>query len=343
MTLNFRSDNEAPVAAAIMDAIIEANQGTARAYAKDPWTARLDQAFSELFRTETMVLPVSTGTVANSIALAIVTPPWGSVFCHSGAHIQLDECGAPEFFGNGLRLVPVDGERGKLKPAALERAIHASEGHGIHSYKPSALNLSQATEAGTVYSIDEVSALCDSAHALGMKTHMDGARFGNAIATLGCHPAEITVDAGIDMLSFGASKNGCLAAEALLIFNQPQWHETAERLRKRSGHLLSKMRYISAQLLAYIENDRWLEMAGHANRQAAKFAEAVENHSTARLEYPVEANEVFLNWTKKKFDQLDSQGIQFGRWPGRNDLARFVFGHSSSDEDTQLLIDTLNR
>ena len=343
MTTNFRSDNETPVAAAIMDAILEANQGTAWAYAEDDWSMKLDQAFSDLFGTEVVVLPVSTGTVANSIALATVTPPWGSVFCHSGAHIQNDECGAPEFFGNGLRLVPVDGQQGKLRPSALIEAIRSAEGHGVHSYKASALSLTQATEAGTVYSIEEVAALCDSAHSMGLKTHMDGARFGNAIASLGCNPAEVTVEAGIDMLSFGASKNGCMAAEALIIFNQPQWRETAERLRKRSGHLLSKMRYVSAQLLAYIENDLWLGMATHANRQAAKFSEAIENQTGACLEYPVEANEVFVKWTKQGFDGLASQGIEFGLWPGRDDLARFVFGHSTNDEDIEALISALNR
>jgi threonine aldolase len=337
MTANFRSDNETPVATAIMEAILEANNGMAWAYAEDDWSKRLNQAFSDLFRTEAIVLPVSTGTVANSIALATVTPPWGSVFCHSGAHIQNDECGAPEFFGNGLRLVPVDGQQGKLTTTAFEKSVRANEGHGVHSYKPSALSLTQATEGGTVYSIEEVSALCDSAHAMGMKTHMDGARFGNAIASLGCHPAEVTVEAGIDMLSFGASKNGCMAAEALVIFNQPQWSETAERLRKRSGHLLSKMRYVSAQLLAYIENDRWLDMARHANGQAAKIAAVIENHAEASLEYPVEANEVFVKWTKEGFDQLQSKSIQFQLWPGRNDLARFVFGHSTSDGDVDLL------
>lgn len=342
MTINFRSDNETPVAAAIMDAILQANQGTAWAYAEDDWSARLDQVFSELFRTEATVVPVPTGTVANSIALATVTPPWGSVFCHRGAHILNDESGAPEFFGNGLRLVGVDGENGRLRPAALEAAVRATEGHGVHSYKASALSLTQATEAGTVYSIDEVTALCDSAHAMGLKTHMDGARFGNAIASLGCHPAEISVEAGIDMLSFGASKNGCMAAEALVIFNQPQWRETAERLRKRSGHLLSKMRYVSAQLLAYLENDRWLDMATHANLQAAKFATAVEQHSGASLEYPVDANEVFVKWTKQGFDHLTSQGIQFSLWPGRDDLARFVFGHSTRNEETDLLIAALD-
>jgi threonine aldolase len=343
MTANFRSDNETPVASAIMDAILQANQGAAWAYAEDDWSAKLDQAFSDLFRTKATVIPVSTGTVANSIALATVTPPWGSVFCHSGAHILNDESGAPEFFGNGLRLVPVDGEKGKLKPAALEATVRATEGHGVHSYKASALSLTQATEAGTIYSIDEVAALCDSAHAMGLRTHMDGARFGNAIASLGCHPADISVEAGIDMLSFGASKNGCMAAEALVIFNQPQWRETAERLRKRSGHLLSKMRYVSAQLLADIENDRWLEMATHANLQAANFARAVEQHAGASLEYPVDANEVFVTWTKQGFDHLASKGIQFALWPGRDDLARFVFGHSTSEEDTGLLIDALSQ
>jgi len=343
MTANFRSDNETPVAPAIMDAILKANQGTAWAYAEDDWSEKLDQSFSDLFRTSASVIPVSTGTVANSIALATVTPAWGSVFCHSGAHILNDEGGAPEFFGNGLRLVSVDGTNGKLRPEALEAAVRTSEGHGIHSYKASTLSLTQLTEAGTVYSVDEIRALCDSAHAMGLRTHMDGARFGNAIASLGCHPAEITVEAGIDMLSFGASKNGCLAAEALVIFNQPQWRETAERLRKRSGHLLSKMRYVSAQLLAYIDNGRWLEMATYANGQAAGFANAVEQHGGARLEYPVDANEVFVSWTKQGFDDLASQDIQFGLWPGRDDLARFVFGHSTSDEETQMLVDALNR
>lgn len=338
MTANFRSDNEAPVAPAIMAAIVEANNGSAWAYATDAWSNLLDQAFSELFRTQATVLPVATGTVANAIALATVTPPWGSVFCHVGAHIYNDECGAPEFFGNGLRLVPVEGVGGKLTPAGLERAVRANEGHGVHSYQPSALSLTQATEGGTVYSIEELRVLCDTAHGLGMKTHMDGARFANAIAALGCHPAEMTVEAGVDMLSFGASKNGCMAAEALVIFNQPQWRDTAERLRKRSGHLLSKMRYVSAQLLAYIENDRWLHMAQHANRQAARFAEAVNKHPAASLEYPVQANEVFVSWTAAGFGQLESGDIQFQRWPGRDDLARFVFGHSTSDEETSRLL-----
>lgn len=342
MTINFSSDNETPVAPAMLEAIVAANQGTATAYAEDEWSLQLDQAFSTLFRTDAMVLPVTTGTVANSIALATVTPPWGSVYCHASAHIQNDESGAPEFFGNGLRLVPVAGQGGKLKLETLEQSIRATEGHGVHSYLPAVLSLTQSTESGTVYTADEVRGLCDYAHSLNMKTHMDGARFANAVAGLGCHPAEITAEAGIDMLSFGASKNGCMAAEALVIFNQPSWYETAERLRKRSGHLLSKMRYVSAQLLAYLENDRWLAMATHANQQAAKFATAVQAHPQAGLEYPVQANEVFLKWTTAGFKHLESLDILFQPWPGRNDLARFVFSHSTTDEEVQILIDALN-
>ena len=342
MTVNFRSDNETPVAPAIMEALIEANHGTAFAYANDDWTNQLNEAFSDLFRSQVTVLSVSTGTVANAIALATITPPWGIVFCHSNAHILRDESGAPEFFGNGLRLVPVGGKNGKIDITLLEEAIKDSEGHGIHSYVPSALSLTQSTETGTTYSIDEITALCEFAHGLGMKVHMDGARFANSVASLGCHPAEISVEAGVDLLSFGASKNGCMSAEALVIFDPSVNTETTQRLRKRSGHLLSKMRYVSAQLLAYIENNLWLHMADHANRQAAKFAACVDAHPQARLEFPVQANKVLLNWSEEGFKQLEDGNVQFLPWPGRDDLARLVFGYSTTDQDTLTLIRVFN-
>jgi len=334
MELNFRSDNESPAAPAIVEALLEANQGTAGSYAEDPWSERLDSAFSRLFGTPTTVLPVSTGTVANSIALATVTPPWGSVYCHRNAHIQNDECGAPEFFGNGLRLVPVDGPDGKFSATELARLIRANEGFGVHAYLASAVSLTQSTESGTVYDPDEIKAICETAGRHKMATHMDGARFGNAVASLGCHPGDVTWRAGVQMLSFGASKNGCFAAEALLFFGNPDLKSRAERIRKRSGHLLSKMRYLSAQLLAYIENDLWLDLAGHANRQAARFAEAVQKHPEASLEYTVCANEVFVKWSAKGFQHLADQGIQFLTWPGRDDLARFVFSHCTSEAET---------
>ena len=335
---NFRSDNETPVAPQIWKALEQANRGTAWAYAEDRWSERLDEAFSALFETPTTVLPVATGTVANAIALACVTPPWGTVFCHRDAHISSDESGAPEFFGNGLRLVQVDGANGKISAGDLAAAIYASEGHGIHSYVPSALSLTQSTEAGALYQPEELRELYAVALDKGMSTHMDGARFANAVASMGCSPADSSWRTGVQLLSFGASKNGCMAAEALLMFGRPELLETAERLRKRSGHLLSKMRYVSAQLLAYIEDNLWLELAQHANKLAAAFARAIESHSSARLEFPVQANEVFIRWTAEKLKELGNQGIQFHLWPGQDDLARFVFGHSTSQDELERLI-----
>ena len=341
MELNFRSDNESPAAREIFTALEESNQGTAWAYAEDQWSLLLDQAFSDLFGTVTTVIPVTTGTVANSIALASVTPPWGSVYCHRNAHILNDESGAPEFFGNGLRLVPVDGADGKFTARSMETVIQQNSGHGIHSYLPSAVSITQSSESGTIYQPDEIQNISEAASRHDMATHMDGARVGNALARLACHPADITWRAGVQMLSFGASKNGCLAAEALLIFDHPDAKEKAERLRKRSGHLLSKMRFVSAQLLAYINDGLWLTLAGHANAQAAVFANTVSHHPETRLEFLVEANEVFVRWTPDGFKTLEAAGIQFLRWPGRDDLARFVFSHCTREEETAFLCNAL--
>jgi threonine aldolase len=324
-----------------MEAILQANQGTAFAYAEDDWSARLDAAFSKLFERKCRVLPMPTGTVANAIALAAVTPPWGSVICHRRAHIYCDESGCPEFYGDGLRLVPVEGAHGKLHAADLRRALAECAGHGVHSYAPSALSLTQCTETGTLYQPGEIRELCAIAGEHGLATHLDGARFANAVAALGCHPAEISCDAGVQMLSFGASKNGCMAAEALVLFGRDDLIERTERLRKRGGHLLSKMRYVSAQLLAYIDNDLWLRLAAHANAQAAAFAEAVERHPEAALEFPVEANELFLRWSPQGFARLRAAGIDFHNWPGRDDLARLVFGHSTTIAETTALINAL--
>jgi threonine aldolase len=338
MNTNFRSDNEAPVAAPVWDALERSNHGPAHAYAADDWSRRLDSAFSDLFGTAVVVLPVATGTVANAIALAASSPPWGAVFCHRMAHVYCDESGAPEFFGNGLRLVPVDGPDGKIGEDGLTAAIHGAEGHGVHSYAPAALTLTQSTEAGSVYQPEEIRSLCEIARGNGMRTHLDGARFANAVAHLDCHPGDISWRAGIQMLSFGASKNGCMAAEALVFFDCQELLDTAERLRKRSGHLLSKMRYVSAQLLAYIEGGLWLKLAAHANRQAADFAAAVQRPPDAELEFPVQANEVFVRWSAAGLDRVKMRGMEFNMWPGHEDLARFVFSHSTSAEATQALI-----
>jgi len=203
------------------------------------------------------------------------------------------------------------------------------------------LSITQSNESGSVYQAAEVEALCAVAAEKGLATHMDGARFANAVAALGCDPAAITWKAGVQMLSFGASKNGCMAAEALVFFGHQDRLETAERLRKRSGHLFSKMRYVSAQLLAYIEDGLWLNLARHANHQAAAFAAAVRAHPEASLEYPADANEVFVRWSAAGLRRLEAQGIEFLYWPGHDDLARFVFGHSTTDAETAALIKAL--
>lgn len=342
MIANFRSDNETPVAESVLRAMVEANQGTASAYGEDDWSLRLDERFTDLFGTAVRVLPVPTGTVANAIALACVTPPWGAVICHRNAHIYCDESGAPEFYGHGLRLVTGDGAEGKLEPDTFRRALHGATGHGVHSYEAAALSLTQCTESGTLYTPEELSALCGLARDAGLATHLDGARFGNAVAALNCHPGDISWRAGVEMLSFGASKNGCMAAEALMFFERHDLYGTAERLRKRGGHLYSKMRYLSAQLLAYVEDDLWLDLARHANAQAARFAAAVEEHPSARLEYAPQANEIFVRWTVPALERLAAAGIGFLTWPGQDDLARFVFGHTTSEEDTTRLVAALD-
>jgi threonine aldolase len=337
MDLNFRSDNESPAAPEILAALTAANRGYAWSYAEDDWSNRLDRAFSELFGTEVAVLPVSTGTAANSIALSCLAPPWGSVYCHTGAHVLQDEGGAPEFFGHGLRLVGVAGDQGKLQTDPFREAVRTNSGHGIHSYVPTALTLTQSTEAGTLYQPAEVAELCGAAAEFAMPVHMDGARFANAVAALGCSPGETSWQAGVRMLSFGASKNGCLAAEALLLFGDAALKDHAEHMRKRSGHLLSKMRFVSAQLLAYINDGLWLRLAAHANAQAARFAAAVDAHPTASLEYPAHANEVFVRWNQAGLQALEAAGVQFLFWPGQDELARFVFSHCSSEEGTEKL------
>jgi len=340
-TINFRSDNEGPVVEPIMQALIEANDGMAYAYGEDPWTQQLKPAFSELFECEVEVLPLATGTAGNSAALAQMTPPWGSIVCHELAHIYQDECGAPELFSGGARLVALPGDDGKLQAGTVAEWLSLQGAHGVHNFEPAAISLTQATEAGTLYRPDQVSELAALAHEQGMRVHMDGARFANAVAALGVAPAEITWRAGVDALTFGASKNGAMAAEALVVFSHPEWLPGLERRRKRAGHLLSKMRYVSAQLLAYIDDDLWLQLAGHANTQAGRFAAAVEGDPGAKLHWPAEANEVFPAMAPERLTALADAGFDFHRWPGHEGLARLVFAPTTGEAAVTRLIAAL--
>jgi len=307
--MEFASDNAAGVAPAILDALVRANAGFAIAYGDDSATRRLERRFSELFERDVAVFLVSTGTAANALALAHVSPPWGVVLCHTEAHAIVHECGAPEFFGGGLRLIGIEGEGCKLKPQTVEAALDRHFGLRPHQLVPAALSLTQATEFGTVYQADEIAALAALAHDHGMAVHMDGARFANAVSRLGVTPAEATWQAGVDVLSFGATKGGALAAEAVVFFDRARATAMAER-RKRGGHLISKHRFIATQFEAFLEDNEWLRLAAHANRMADRLAAHLAGVKLVPM-WPVEANIVFVLLPQVLHERLQAAGAHY--------------------------------
>ena len=307
--MDFASDNAAGVAPAVLDALVRANEGFATAYGDDAMTKRLERRFCELFERDVAVFLVGTGTAANALALAHLSPPWGAVLGHSEAHAIVHECGAPEFFGGGLRLVGVDGEGGKLKPGPVAAALDRHFGLRPHQLLPAALSLTQASECGTVYRTDEIAALTALAHERGMAVHMDGARFANAVARLDVTPAEASWRAGVDVLSFGATKGGALAAEAIVIFDPARAKDMAER-RKRGGHLFSKHRFIAAQFEAFLADGHWLRLAAHANRMADRLAATLMSVNLKPL-WPVEANIVFVLLPQALHDRLQAAGARY--------------------------------
>ncbi|MGI9577839.1 MAG: threonine aldolase family protein, partial [Microthrixaceae bacterium] len=253
--------------------------------------ARLEEAMAEVFERPVGVHPVPTGTAANALALAAANPVWGTVLCHDLAHIAADECSAPTVLGGGLTLTPLPAEHGRLVPATIEDHITNRRDNGVHTAAVTGLSITQATEFGTRYSTAEVKALCSSAHARGLSVHCDGARFANAVASSGATPAELTWRAGIDLLSFGATKGGAMAAEAVIVFTDGL-RDDIERLRKRSGHLLSKQRFVSAQFNGWLEGGNWLARADHANECAQRLARGLSELGIEIL-HPVEANMVY--------------------------------------------------
>jgi threonine aldolase len=290
--MNFASDNTAPVAPDILDAIVEASRGYARGYGNDDWTHSVERRLGEIFEREVAAFLVPTGTAANALALAQVSPPWGVVLCHAESHIATDECGAPEFFGHGLKLEGLAGNGGKITHEVLQVALAGYGGHSPHQMVPSALSITQASEAGTIYRTNEIATLAELAHRRSLAVHMDGARFANALVRLNATPAEMTWRCGVDVLSFGATKGGALAAEAVIFFNPAAAACFGER-RKRGGHLLSKHRFIAAQFLAYLADDHWLALARHANAMADRLAEGLSAIGLSPV-WAVEANLVFV-------------------------------------------------
>jgi len=336
--LRFFSDNTSTACPEILAAIAAANRGLAIAYGDDEWTGRLDRTFSEFFGTEVRAFAVATGTAANALSLATLSPPYGAIFAHQESHIAVDECGAPGFFSGGAQLMLLPGEHGRLTPGTLTAAL---TGHRIdvHTLQPAALSLTQATELGTVYRPAEVAQLAAAAHARGLKVHVDGARFANALAFLACPPADITWRAGVDVLSFGATKNGALAAEAVVFFDQALVRDFELR-RKRAGHLLSKSRFVAAQLLAYVETGVWRRNAERTNRLAQSVARA----AAAVLMHPVEANEVFVRLGVERRQALRSAGFGFYDWGAESaGEARLVVSWDHSEEDVRALCEALTR
>lgn len=333
--MHFFSDNATPVCPQLMAAVAAADR-TDHAYDGDAWSARLDDAFSDLFGTPAKVLWVATGTAANGIALACLTPPWGSVIAHEESHIATDECGAPGFFTHGAGLMLLPGEGAKLTPDAVRDRLNAIR-PDVHQSPARALSITNATEYGLVYTPDEVAALGSLSRQHGLGFHMDGARFANAVAHLGCHPGDLTWRAGVDILTFGCVKNGGMMGEALLFFGERAGERAAEahRWRKRSGHLLSKGRYMAAQILAMIEDGLWLTNAHAANAAARVLAEA----AATRLIHPVEANELFLRLDADEAASLRAQGFGFHDWG--EGAARFVTNWSQDAATVRPLAEAL--
>jgi len=312
--MNFCSDNVAGIAPEILAAIGAANTGASASYGADQWTARLDKHLAEIFERKVTAFPIVTGTAANALALSVMTPPYGSIYCHEEAHIAVDECGAPEMYTAGAKLRPLTGANGKLTAETVAAALAQGRAGDVHHVQPAALSLTQATECGTAYRPDEVAAICAIAKQHNLKTHMDGARFANAVAHLNLSPAEITWKAGIDALCFGATKNGAMGAEIVVFFND-ELANTFAFHRKRAGHLMSKMRFVSAQLDAYFADGLWLRYARHANAMAQRLVQGLTVLPGVKLLYPVEANEIFIELPVPTVDALREAGFAFYDWP----------------------------
>jgi threonine aldolase len=310
--MNFASDNTAGIAPEILAAIAGANEGAALAYGQDAWTNRVERRFAEIFEHEVAVFLVPTGTAANALALAHLTPPWGAVLCHAESHVATDECGAPEFFGGGIKLIGLAGEAGKIAPEILRHALERGQWGGPHHVSATVLSLSQATEAGTIYRPAEIARLAEIAHARGLTVHVDGARFGNALVRMNASPADATWKAGVDALSFGATKGGALAAEAVLFFDPARGADMQSR-RKRAGQLISKHRFIAAQLERYLADDLWLTLARHANAMADRLAAGLAAAGIAPV-WPVEANEVFVALPGPVDARLKAGGASYYPW-----------------------------
>ena len=328
--IEFRSDNSAGVAPEILTAIADTNVGSAVAYGADPQTARLEQRVRELFEHSTArVFPVSSGTAANALGLTALCPPWGSVLCHETAHILQSECGATSMLGGGMVIRGVPGADYRVQPATLRSALESVRWGDPHHSQPAVLSLTQPTDMGTIYSVDEVAALAAIARERDLRMHIDGARIANAIVALGCSPADLTWRAGVDIVSLGATKNGALSTEAIVSFDDQAADQLVYRT-KRSGHVTSKMRFQSAQLSAYLENDLWLRLAANSNAMMARLADGLQRLGVSLLNSP-DVNIVFAEISDEAAARLEAAGLLFYRI--RPGVIRLVTSWQTTSDD----------
>jgi threonine aldolase len=330
----FASDNYAGICPEAWDALLAANESHAPAYGDDALTARACDAIRALFETDCDVFFVSSGTAANALALASLCQSYHSIICHELAHIETDECGAPEFFSNGTKLLVVEGELGKVAPAVVESLVHKRS--DLHFPQPRAVSISQATELGTVYTTKELQSLGAACQNLGLKLHMDGARFANAVASLGVSPKEITWQAGVDVLAFGGAKNGLALGEAVVFFDR-SLADGFEFRCKQSGHLLSKLRYVSAQWVGLLESGAWLRNAEHANQMATRLAAEIQKIPAVEIMLPTEANSVFIRMEPRHSEALRARGWRFYDFIGAGG-ARLMCSWDTTDEDVDDLV-----
>ena len=305
---HFASDNNSGICPEVWSALAEANAGHVAGYGDDPWTARACDLIREWFETDCSVFFVFNGTAANALALAALCRPYHAILCHRTAHIQLDECGAPEFFSGGAKLIPLDGEHGRLSASTIEHTIQ--DHFPLHASKPAAVSLTQATECGTLYSPAQIASIAEVAHRHGLRVHLDGARFTNAVASLQVAPKAISWQAGVDVLSLGATKNGGLTAEAIVVF-QPELARELDYRIKQAGQLASKMRFAAAGWIGLLGSGAWLNHALHANSMAQRLAKAIAGFPGVDPLHPTEANGVFVDLPLKAIAKLHAQGWHF--------------------------------
>ncbi|MBS0186196.1 MAG: low specificity L-threonine aldolase [Proteobacteria bacterium] len=334
--MNFKSDNGAPVNLEILDAIVASNHGYQPSYGTDDYSCKLQKRLSELFEKDVLVYLTNTGTAANSLALSALVKPYEIIFCSTQAHIYTDECGAPELFTGGAKMITSETFNGKIDLECIHEHIQIATSLRPHGQKPGCISLTQATEAGTAYTIKDLEEISEFCKKQNLPLHMDGARFANSLVHLQCQPADITWKAGVDVMSFGATKNGALCAEAIIFFN-PIYAENFDYLHKRSGQLMSKSRFFASQLLAYLEEDLWLKNAWHANQKAQELAHVFKKYNI-KIVHNVDANEVFVNLDFTCAEYLQKKGFGFYSWGSlSSNLYRFVTSWITTSDSIEKL------